>query len=113
MNPVEVNEARLTLMAKFGLTAATWDEKGVITSASRAATALAPRPPAQPGAMPTGSATRVAEAFAARLKKDHETRFAASHFKPKLDVPKAEDDVPRGVRAKSADGRPSQAKSRR
>lgn len=113
MSAAEVNEARLSLMVKYGLTAACWDDKGIITQAARNATPIAR--PVDPGASAaaTGPAKKMAEAFAARLKRDHDTRFAASHFKPKLDIPKAEDDVPRAVRAKSAsNGRPSPSKRR-
>lgn len=113
MSSAEVNEGRLSLMVKYGLTHATWDDKGVITSAGRAAGTPVPRPAEQAAAGP-GPAQKLADAFAARLKREHDTRFAASHFRPKLELPKVEDDVPRAVRAKSAsDGRPSKSKRNR
>lgn len=69
--------------------------------------------PAQP-APATGPAAKTAAAFAERLRREHETRFAASHYKPRLDIPKTEDDVPRAVRARSAsDGGTSNKPKRR
>lgn len=112
----DIDESRALFMARHGLTSANWDpETGDLIAATRAPVAV-PRPvqPAQAGVMPAGSVAKVADAFANRLKRDHETRFAASHFKPRLDVPKPTDDVPRAVRERSAsDGRPSPKRNRR
>jgi lipoprotein-anchoring transpeptidase ErfK/SrfK len=117
MRANDLDEQRAEFVVRYGLTSATWDpHSGDLVAVTRPAPVAVPRPaqPAQPTAMPSGAAARVADAFAARLKRDHETRFAASHFKPKLDAPKAEDDVPRAVRARSAsDGRPSPKQRRR
>lgn len=111
-NPMssEINETRLELMLKYGLTTATWDSDGIITSASRPAETVVR--PASPAPAP-GPAAKLAETFAARLKREHDVRFAASHFKPRLDVPQTTDDVPRAVRAREASGGRSSSKQRR
>ena len=60
-----------------------------------------------------GVQPKLAEAFQQRLKREHETRFAASHFKPRLDVPAATDNVPRAVRDREAERGASNKPKRR
>lgn len=93
------NEDRAEFMARHQLTAAAWNEDGDLISATRNASP-APRP--VQAAQQPGPAAKLANAFAERVKRDHEVRFAASHFKPRFEAPQIHDDVPRAVRAKSA-----------
>lgn len=92
-------EERAAFMREVGATEAEWSYGGELIALK-----LAPvqsRPAAQPAAPTPGPAAKVAESFASRLKRDHEIRFAASHFKPRLEVPETTNDVPRAVLAKS------------
>lgn len=104
------NEERAEFMARHGLVSAAWDANGALISATRST--AAPVRPASPAPAP-GPAAKLAETFAARLKREHDVRFAASHFKPRLDVPQTTDDVPRAVRAREASGGRSSSKQRR
>lgn len=111
--PRSDNEAKADFMARHGLVAAMWSEDGDLISATRSTTA--PARPAQPAA-PAGPAAKLASSFAERMKRDHDVRFAATHFRPRIDAaPVAEDPVPRAVRAKqqASSGRPSSRKSNR
>jgi len=103
MRPDE-NTKRALFMAEHALVEAVWDEEGALVSAKRSPTAA----PRLAPVAPAGPAAKVADAFAGRLQRQHDVRFAASHFKPRLDQPKAADDVPRAVRSRGAsDGRPA------
>lgn len=109
----KVNEQRAKFMAEHGLTMATWDSQGLLSTASRPA-----GPPLRPAQAaperPAGPAAKLASAFAEKLKREHDTRFAASHFRPRLDVPEPKNDVPRAVRDREAErGRTSSNKRRR
>lgn len=107
-------EEQAAFMRDVGATEAGWYMKldGDVVLVSLKLTPQTPRP-AQPQP-PQGPAAKLANAFADRLKRDHDTRFAASHFRPRLDVPDVKDDVPRAVRAREAErGRPSPNKRRR
>lgn len=100
---------KAAFMRDVGATDATWGEDDELLALK-----LAPQQPRQTSQPPAGPAAKVAEAFKQRLKRDHETRFAASHFKPRLDVPVTQDDVPRAVRDRGAsDGRPPNKSQRR
>lgn len=90
------NEARAEFMARHGLSSARWNDDGDLVSADRAPQAIRPAAPApQPG-----PAAKLAQTFAEKLRREHETRFAASHYKPRLDLPQTTDDVPKAVRAR-------------
>ena len=106
-------ERQADFMRAHGATEATWqmnlDGDVVLTSLKLAPTA--PRP-AQPAA-PAGPAAKLADAFANKLKRDNEIRFAASHFRPRVETPDVKDDVPRAVRAREAAGGASSNKRRR
>lgn len=94
-------ERQADFMRAHGAVEATWSENAMgevyLTSLK-----LAPQPKPVAAAPPAGPAAKLAEAFQQRLKREHETRFAASHFKPRLDVPAATDNVPRAVRDREA-----------
>lgn len=110
---------KAAFMREVGAVEATWHpidtETFMLVSLKLAP--VAPRPVAtQPAALPKGTAAKLAESFAERLKRDHETRFAASHFRPPMSVPKPadSDDVPRAVRVReSSSGRPTKKQRRR
>jgi hypothetical protein len=105
--PRNDNEDRADFMQRHGLVAASWDNDGNLISATRSMTA--PRPQQQAEA-PAGPAAKLAKAFQERLKRDNEVRFAATHFRPRIETPTTAptDDVPRAVRAREASrGRPS------
>ena len=106
------NEARALFMARHGLIHASWHpDTGELIAANRPQMPL-PRPADAPPSK--GVAAKVAENFAQRLKRDHDVRFAATHYKPRLDVPQVQDDVPRAVRTREAsDGRPSKKQRHR
>jgi hypothetical protein len=100
--------AKAAFMREVGATDGAWEmvydgTKAYERLVSLKLAAQAPRP-AQPtaAAAPQGPAAKTAAAFAERLKREHETRFAASHFKPRLDVPTVTDNVPRAVRDREA-----------
>lgn len=103
-------ERKAAFMRDVGATEASWQYDGELMSLK-----LAPQPTraAQPTQPPTGPAARTAAAFADRMKREHEVRFAASHFKPRLDAPQTQDDVPRAVRARSASDGGTSNKSKR
>jgi hypothetical protein len=102
---------RATFMREVGATHAAWaEETSELLSLTLAP--QAPRP-AQPPAAPKGPAAKLASAFADKLKREHETRFAASHFKPRLDVPTVSDNVPRAVRDREAERGASNKSKRR
>lgn len=92
-------EAKAAFMREVAATEAAWDPNDDVLVTLK----LAPQTPkaAQPAAS-QGPAAKTAAAFAERLKREHETRFAASHFKPRLDVPAVTDNVPRAVRDREA-----------
>lgn len=105
------NEARAEFMARHGLQHANWNEDGELIAATRfTAPVVRPPPQQQP---PAGPAAKLAHAFTERLKRDHETRFAASHFKPRLDVPEVTDNVPRAVRDREVARGGTSSKQRR
>jgi hypothetical protein len=102
---------RAEFMRSCGATHATWSEE-TAELLSLTLSTQTPRP-AQPQP-PQGPAAKTAAAFAERLRREHETRFAASHFKPRLETPKVTDDVPRAVREREAErGRTSHKPKRR
>jgi hypothetical protein len=94
-------EAKAAFMREVGATEATWGATAFQDEALLSLK-LAPQAKPAPPAPPAGPAAKLAEAFQQRLKREHETRFAASHFKPRLDVPVATDQVPRAVRDREA-----------
>ena len=97
-------------MREVGALEATWSHDDELMSLK-----LAPHAPKPAAAVqaPPGPAQKMAAAFADRLKREHETRFAASHYKPRLDVTAPVNDVPRAVLAKASDGRASNKSKRR
>lgn len=100
MPRAETNDERAEFMARHGLMAAAWDEEGTLISATRSPTAARPQQaPSQPG-----PAAKIADAFANRMKRDIDVRFAATHYRPRVDAPANApvDDVPRAVRAREA-----------
>ena len=105
---VSVSEQRAEFMARHQLTHAKW-EGGELVEATRPVT-----PQRQATEVVPGPAARMAAAFAERAKKEHETRFAASHYRPRLDIPAVKDDVPRAVRARESSngGSPTSKRNR-
>lgn len=90
--------AKAAFMREVGATEATWDgpENDTLVTLK-----LAPQQPKSAATQPApGPAAKLANAFAERVKRDHDVRFAASHFKPRFEPPQTHDDVPRAVRAK-------------
>jgi hypothetical protein len=105
----ETNDERADFMARHGLMSAAWNEDGELISAARA-----PNAPIKPIAeRPAGPAAKLADAFASKLKREHDVRFAASHYRPRLDVPSVTDNVPRAVRDREAERGASNKPKRR
>lgn len=104
-------EAKAAFMREHGAIEATWADHDDGHLVSLKLAPQAPRP-AQ-SAAPQGPAAKLASAFADKLKREHETRFAASHFKPRLDVPTVSDNVPRAVRDREAERGASNKSKRR
>lgn len=103
-------ETKAAFMREVGAVEASWMGNGEVLVSLKLAP-QAPRPVAP--AAPQGPAAKLASAFADKLKREHETRFAASHFKPRLDVPAVTDNVPRAVRDREAERGASNKSKRR
>jgi hypothetical protein len=107
-SPSDSWRRKTDFMREVGATEAEWSHDGYLVSIKLAP--ITPRPPQQQAEAPAGPAAKLAKAFQERLKRDNEVRFAATHFRPRIETPTTAptDDVPRAVRAREASrGRPS------